>query len=806
VSFILNEKMKHTLLLCILTLLSATVFAQSSVTIQVELKSSNSNNAPTATAVLYQLPDSIKVAVKTIKEKQVFEAQTNTDYFVNITAVGMHPILYPFSVKDSAMLIQLEWKVKTNDLDNVVVVARKPLIKQEDDKTIIDAEVLSNSSTNAYEVLEKTPGAVVDSDGNVYLNSATPAMIQINGREVKISAADLTSLLKSLPANSVSKIEILRNPSAKYDASSSGGIINIVLKKGVKLGTNGSVNAGYFQGRLNTKTAGVNVNKSIGKVNTNVSYQFTDRNNFEELNSNRFIGRDTSLVTQTAYTTYPAINHYLSAGVDIELPKKWTVGYGLRLSTNQTKSNAQNDVVISKSDGSLVTDLNNSNIHNNGQSIYAGNDWYANKKLDTIGSVWETDISYDYFSNNNDQLYRNNNILPVGSFLNGVGDIDNRKNIFTFESDLTLKLPKKYTLETGTRFTYSSSNNNSIYFTDNGSGARLDSFQSNRFKYSEEIAAIYVQLAKTFGDLTVKPGLRMEYTNIEGTQLFPFDTSLGIKRTDLFPYIYLRHPIAKLFGFKLTGNVIYRRSISRPYYEALNPYPKYIDQYLYEIGNPRLTPQFTSNYEFNITADDFPIFSIGLNDIQDIFTNVTYQDDQSKIVYRTFDNLGRNRELYLRFVGGIPPVGKYFFYMGAQHNFSNYEGLYQGQPLDYKRGTWTFFMYHNYKPTPSFNVAINGFMRLKGLQNFYELQTFGQLNISLNKAVLNKKMNVIVSANDIFRTNQYSFNLQQAGIVANGNRLNDTRRVGLTIRYNFGIKPKQDNNNTFDAPAEVGNQ
>jgi hypothetical protein len=114
-------------------------------------------------------------------------------------------------------------------------------------------------------------------------------------------------------------------------------------------------------------------------------------------------------------------------------------------------------------------------------------------------------------------------------------------------------------------------------------------------------------------------------------------------------------------------------------------------------------------------------------------------------------------------------------------------------------------MYHNYKPTPTFNIAINGFMRLKGLQNFYELQTFGQLNISLNKAIFNKKMNLILSANDILRTNQYSFNLQQAGIVANGNRLNDTRRLGLTIRYNFGIKPKQESNNKFEAPAEVGN-
>jgi len=159
----------------------------------------------------------------------------------------------------------------------VEIVSRKQLFKQEDDKTIVDATVLANSSSNAYEVLEKTPGAVIDQDGNVYLSSTTPATIFINGREMKLSSADIASLLKSLPAGSVSKIEILRSPSAKYDAASSGGIVNIVLKKGIKIGSSASTNAGYFQGVYSTQTAGININKSAGKINSYFSYQFTKR-------------------------------------------------------------------------------------------------------------------------------------------------------------------------------------------------------------------------------------------------------------------------------------------------------------------------------------------------------------------------------------------------------------------------------------------------------------------------------------------------------------------------------------------------
>lgn len=781
--------------------LSTVAYAQK-VSVNVIVKNEKNEQLQNVSVKIFTLTDSL-IAEKILTSGVYFLLASNNTYLLKISDSSIAATEKILLLGNRDTSINIAVVSKTKNLETVVVTSRKPLVKQEDDKTIVDAEVLANSSTNAYEVLEKVPGAVVDQDGNLYLNSATPATIQVNGREVKLSPADLASLLKSLPASSVTKIEILRTPSAKYDAGSSGGIVNIVLKKGIKLGTSGSVNAGFFQGRYHTATAGFNLNHSFKKINTTLSYQYTDRNNFEELKSDRFILRDSTVIKQTAYTRYPAINNYISAGIDAELNKKWTMGYAVRFSANNTHSNTQNDINILNIKTQSLSGKNQSLIKNNGSSYFIGNDWNAQYKIDTLGSKWEIEADYDYFHNKNNQEYNNLFILPVQSSLAGNGNIDNQKNIFNAETNLTLKLKNKLTVETGGKFNFSRSSNSAIYFNDNGSGARLDSFQSNKFRYREQISATYFQLAKTFKDFTVKPGMRLEHTDISGNQLFPKDTSLGIKRTDLFPYLYLRQPISKLFGFKLIGNAIYRRSINRPYYEALNPYPKYVDQYLFEVGNPRLRPQFTSNYEFNITADDFPIFSIGLNDIKDIFTNVTYQDSSTKIVYRTFDNLGRNKEMYLRFVGGIPPGKKYFFYMGAQHNRNHYTGLYQGQPLNYKRGSWTFFMYHNYKPSSTFNISVNGFMRIKGLQNFYELKTFGQLNLSLNKAILKNKMNIILSGNDIFKTNQYKFNIQQAGINATGSRVNDTRRIGLTLRYNFGIKPKADKNETFDAPAET---
>ncbi len=755
-------------------------------------------NTP-STVILFSGKDS---TVKIAQNETIFKADHRI-YRLKLSAAG-YVDLYTsdFEIRKDTIIF-LSLIPKKNNLENVVVVSRKPLITQDDDKTIVDAEPLTQSSTNAFEVLEKTPGAVVDQDGNVYLNSATPATVQINGKEIKLSAADIASLLKSLPANSVQKIEVLRTPSAKYDAGTSGGIINIVLKKGIKLGTNGSVNAGYFQGKYHTATTGFNLNKSNNNVQSYISYQYTNKRNFEQLNSDRFIRRDTSVINQQSYTTYPAFNHYLSAGFNNEWTNKFSFGYDLRLSVNQNRSFAENDVLLSKQQTVITNSGSFSDIQNKGNNIYIGNSLSTKYKIDTTGSEWTSSLDYNFNNYGNDQSYGINFSDTARVRVAGNGDISNRKHILNLQSDLVYKIKTGYTFETGIKFVNSFSANNAEYTVQRGNNLPVrDSFQTNKFTYKEGIYSAYVQVSKTFAGITVKPGVRLEHTNIKGHQLFPADSRLGIKRTDLFPYVYLRREIVKLFGFKLTGNLIYRRSITRPFYEALNPYPKFIDQYLFDIGNPDLKPQFTTNYEFNIMADQFPVFSVGINETKNIFTNVTYQDEVTKIAYRTYDNLGRNKELYLRFVGGIPPGKKYFFYAGAQHNYNHFTGLYQNVPFDYARGSWTFFMYHNFKATPTFNITMNGFMRLRGFQNFYELQPFGALHMSFNKSILQKKANIILSVNDILKTNVVDFSIDQAGIFANGTRFNDTRRIGLTFRYNFGIKPKEEKKNNFDAPAE----
>jgi hypothetical protein len=184
---------------------------------------------------------------------------------------------------------------------------------------------------------------------------------------------------------------------------------------------------------------------------------------------------------------------------------------------------------------------------------------------------------------------------------------------------------------------------------------------------------------------------------------------------------------------------------------------------------------------------------------------VIYQDDQTKIAYRTFDNLGKNKEIYARLIAGIPPGGKYFFYIGGLYNFNAYRGFFQGQPFNYDRGSFTFFTFHEFKYSNTLTLSMQGFLRSKGLQQFYELETFGGMFLSANKSILKRKANLILSVSDVLRTNRVTFNFNRNQQLIEGNRINDTRRVGLTFRYNFGIKPKEEKKSGFEGAAENAN-
>lgn len=729
-------------------------------------------------------------------------------YLVSISSINYQPIEKGITVSGAGASFSFIADPLPKTLEVVTVTAQKPFIRQEDDKTIVDPENLVASSTSGYEVIEKTPGLFVDQDGNIYINSLSPAAIYINGREMKMSASDVATMLKSLPPNAISRIEILRTPSAKYDASGGGGIVNVVLRKAVKIGLTGSVHAGWQQGNYANEFIGFNLNNNDGEKTTYLNLNFSNRNTYERIKTDRLFSPD-SLLRQDAFTKYPSNVYFAGFGIDYELNPKWNISYDGRASLNDFKNNTKNESRITKvSSGDIITS-NMNRASNDGYSLNLNNGISVRNKIDSLGSEWTSDISFTYGRNKSNQVFVTNYFSPFTLLTGGDGSNENKRNHFSAQTDLKWKLPKKYTLETGIKTSVLGFNNKAEYFRETNGVRTKDDKRTNTFKYHENINAIYFQGSKTISDIVIKAGTRLENTNMKGRQFIPSDTSFIIHRTDLFPYVFLSKKLMIIAGYELRAYLVYRRTIARPVYEQLNPFSRYIDDYLSEAGNPALRPQFTTNYEANISVDERPLLAIGLNKTKDIFTSVIYQainpgDSSQSHAYRTVDNLGSNKEWYFRGLGAIPPGKRYFFVAGAQYNHNFYQGFYERKPLAFKKGTWTFFTYQTFKIDKRSQVTVNGFIRLKGQQQFYELGRFGALNSSVNRQFLKQKLILTLSINDIFATNKIGFNLNQGSVNASGFRNGDTRRFGINLRYNFGIRKKEENSNLFNIEPPGG--
>lgn len=761
-------------------------------TLKIIIKDKNKDPLTGATVQVIRASDSLTFnEVSDVNGLAQFLKLETGIYTIYTNYIGFKENVSNIKVEKKAYQLDIRLEETALDLGEVTIVAKRPLISQEDDKMIIDPEPLAASSISTLEVLEKTPGLFVDQDGNIFLNSASPAIVYINGREQKMSAQDIASILRSLPPGNIQKIEVLRTPSAKYDAASSGGIVNVVLKKGVKIGQNGSVNSSMNQGNFGNQSAGFNLNNGGENQSSYLNLNYLKRDGLDELNSSRN-GSLNSLIIQNAKTRTPGSQAFLGFGYNREIRKSWNINTDTRINVNGNNSDAENVTTIQSAEKQIISNNINA-IQNNNDFLSVNQDLGLNVKKDSIGFEWDTKVSFTYNLTNAAQLYSSSFSSPVSQLIEGNGDaMQNRKFLLT-QTDLTFNLPWSVKMESGFKGTFQQFTSQADYFIKVNSLNTIDPVRTNSFNYKENITAAYFQFSKPLpGNLRVKTGLRAESTRMDGQQKIPYDTSFLIQRLDFFPYLYVSKPIFKIANYELNAFLIYRRTLNRPDYQNLNPAIRYVDQYFYETGNPALKPQFTDNIEANISFDNMPIFAVGRNYISDIFSNVVYQDKtNTNVLVRTFDNVGKNKETYFRLIAAIPPGGRYFFVLGTQYNLSEYDGIYENKPLTFTRGSWRFFTFHQIKLFKETKVNINGFLLLRGQQNFYELETFGQLNVSVNQSFYNKKLTISLSGNDILRTMVTRFSLQQGNVFTQGDRYGDNRRIGLNVRYAFGIQKKE---------------
>ncbi|HAK00175.1 MAG TPA: TonB-dependent receptor, partial [Bacteroidales bacterium] len=541
--------------------------AESLTKVSITVSDQTQNSLPGATVQLQGVTNARSfAAITNFDGVATFEGVIAGSYRMEIRFIGMTTLEQQIEIAPDRNQFAFALTENAQALGEVTITARRPIIRQEGDRVIIDPEPLTGISTNTLEVLEMTPGLFVDPEGGIFLNSATPAAIYINGRLQRMSQQDINNILRSLPPGSVQRIELIRTPSTRFDAATSGGIINIVLRQGIRLGRFGSVSAGFNQGESGNRFASFSLNNSNERLTSFINAGVNFNGVTEDLNSTRFMPLDAQL-SQNSINRQGNYSGNLGLGITYEFNPNARFTYDGRFNAGFGSSDATNINFLGIGSNPVSISENLNLLNNERDFLMLQQDLGFNLKLDTLGSEWDTKLGYGFGNNFSEQNFTNNFIFPVQPSFFGNGENRFLRNSFLFQTDLTYHLNDIIVLETGLKSTLVDFSSNTEFFNTINNNSIPDLRRTNAFTYNERINALYAQATFNLpAELVLKTGFRLENTRMEGNQTIPNDTSFVLNRTDFFPYAFLSRRLFAVGGFELRGFLIYRRTIGRPDY------------------------------------------------------------------------------------------------------------------------------------------------------------------------------------------------------------------------------------------------
>lgn len=722
----------------------------------------------------------------------VFEQVNEGSYIITVAGVGFET----HAIKEVALnnnILRVELGTITlmpvaNELNGVTVVAEKPMIQHEHDKMILN---ISESSIAAggsvMDALGKAPGVMVDQDGNISLRGKQGVLVMIDDKPTYLSPEQLANQLRAMPADAVSKIEVITNPSARYDAEGNAGIINIVTKKDKNLGLNGSATAGLEHSKAGwSPEAGINLNYRVKKVNLFGSYNYSDYGQLQTLNVIRNFddGDIQSAVTEKSTMDNHYIDHSYKTGIDFFLNEKNTFGFVASgyadkyLSTNNTNAVITNSDAVYEPSSDTYGDLNN----------VAGNysfNFNYDGKLDTAGATISADVDYSKFNGEGDDNYITTYYNQDGSATENPfiyhslspGTID----IMSAKVDFASPLKKEWNFETGLKASSVKNDNEAIFSVQQNNEWVIDSLRSNDFIYTENIYAGYVQLSRQFKKISIQAGLRGEVTDANGNSV-TLQESFKRNYFQLFPSLNISNRI----NDKHTVSFSYSRRIDRPRYDQLNPFLFFLDPYLYQQGNPNLKPQLTHSLELSYLFKETYALSFNYSNTTDEIQEQFYQTDSTKTIVLLSDNFGRNTTYALTAYAPLQPV-KWWSVTPV------FTGFYQDLQTEYLETT-----YHNSQLGFQINIQ-NSFTLPKGFAlelsaqyqskvifSIASIEPNGDVSVGLKKTFLDGKASVKVNANDIFNTNNIKGDIRYANIDSYFEQNNDRQRYGINFSYRFG--------------------
>jgi iron complex outermembrane receptor protein len=791
------HKLYYTLLLVLMaTGITFAQTAQQSASVSGSLLDELGKPMMYATASLINAQDSsiVKGAISNEQGVYTFDHIKTGKYLIKASTVGYtNAVSQPITVDGNSSTVsvpQLKLQPGARSLSTVSITAAKPLIERKADRMVVNVENSPLAAGNsAMDILERSPGVTIDKDDNISLKGKQGVTVMINDKLTYLSAAQLATLLRSTDGNTIQSIEIISNPSAKYDAAGNSGIINIKLKKNKQTGTNGSITAGAGYGAHWRDNQTLQLNHKQGNLNVFGTFSHSDNQREHNIDIKRIVTDSAGGKTyfnQASPMNSTNHNNSYRLGADYQTSSKNTVGFLLNGYSNSEQDNNFNKTYIGTQPN--IVDSYTNTFSKIGQT-YRNIALNLNDKfeIDTTGQQLSIDLDYSKFNNNSNAYYNTYFYLPDGSQQAPPSFMRNQTpssiTIRTAKADYTLPINKTLKLETGFKLSDVKTDNDLQAQRQNASGQFVnDTTLTNRFIYDEKIDAAYVNLSKTYKNTSIQAGLRAEYTSSNG-DLVTSNQVVPRHYLNFFPSVFINHTIndKNELGFN------YSRRIDRPGYDDLNPFVYFLDQYTYSKGNPFLNPQYTNNFELNYTYNHTINVSVGYSRTTDAITQILLTNPVSKATFQTNLNL-QTQTSYNINVNTPFTITKWW--SGNANVNAFYLGFKSDSLLgaDLKTGQYAYQL----KLMNTFQVAKGYKAELMG--NYESGLTYGifyvkpqySVDAGVSHSFADKRANIKLSMSDIFnmRRNDVSSHYQTNDLEIR--QKNESRITRLTVTYNFG--------------------
>ena len=792
-------KQRICLFILLITALMTQGFSQYKKTVTGIVKDNKANGLLGVSVSLLKAKDSSLVKVGVTDKDGNFEINTNAtgNFLLSYNALGFakqYSKVFDLTSTDSYTASTVSLTVSANKLEEVTVTtSKRPLIEVKADKMVFNVENSINATgSDALELLQKSPGVQVDNNDNISMKGKNGVKVYVDGKMLQLDTKDLAAYLRSINSNDIEAIEMISNPSAKYDASGNAGVINIRLKKNKKFGTNGSTSLGFTQGVTPKGNGSVNLNYRDKKINlfSNVSGNIGNHQNTLNLYRTQ---KDTIYDQHsTNINDDKAVN--VKAGADYFLNSKNTFGVMGRYSYDNSKWGSYGNTLIYSGKAIADSFVKKLVATNNVPGHRINTDLNLNYRFaDTSGTEVNADVDYGTFRGVGASYQPNyyysdlTNQTTLNTAIYG-NNTPTNIDIYTAKVDVEKNFLKGK-LGYGAKYSDVKTDNTFDFFNvDPTSQERKKVLsKSNSFTYSEKVLAGYLNYQRQLSTKwSIQAGVRLERTNSHGTLtradgIIQKDGNVDTTYLNLFPSGAITWNVNK----KNTLNLTYSRRIDRPSYQDLNPFENKLDELTYEKGNAFLKPQYTDNLELTHTLMGFLNTTVGYSYVTNYATQVT--DTTANATYVQQQNLA-TQKIYSFSIGSPLPIKKWWNgYANLWYNYQVFDGKVSDKPVHVELPMYGAYLQNTFTLSSKYTAELSGWFNGPSIWGAtWKTKSQGAMDIGLQKQFWDKKASLKFSLTDVFYTAPWKANSDFGGLKVDAGGTWESKTFRINFTYRFG--------------------